>query len=393
MIRTFEGKTIVQRLFTYAACGLAFSVLLGLGLPVSTVAAGTILRPGNSLVIEAPAALDDHPVLEDPLTAPGVVTASACPTGRNDRQFVGEGYRFRVTGKCLDTSTNASVAYRLQNLVVPDGEVSLDVRTVSGADRARFRMYLRDQGDGGGGYAVTLDPVHGGATLSVLANNQVTVLAENTDITAWLAADGWNTLAMRTQGPNFWVLLNGVPIISASDSTFSSGGVFIALSRLGELEDTQEAVVVLRNLRVSRLAGGDQARVPTYQGPTAAPAPAAPAPSGAPWIGDVTFGLDPSGSGAVPSGGHLPIVDGSTVYAFFSWRNLPAGSQVGVTILFGRDTRSSYTFTPSQPSGRYRAGVARNASSEGGGIWDIKDFHVLITLNGQELARGDVTMD
>src|SRR3954465_1482839 len=132
MIRTFEGKTIVQRLFAYAAWGLAVSGLLALGLPASTVAARATPGPGNSAALEAPAALDEHPVLEDPLTAPGAVTASACPTGRNDRQFVGDGYRFRVTGKCLDTSTNASVAHRLQNLVVPDGEVSLEMRLVNG---------------------------------------------------------------------------------------------------------------------------------------------------------------------------------------------------------------------------------------------------------------------
>ena len=330
----------MQKFSAHVLWGLAISVLLALGLPMSPVAAEAMSRPEISLTLALPPAIDSQPVVEDPLTATGAVEASVCPTTRNDRQFVGEGYRFRVTGKCLDTSTNASVAYRLRNLVVPDGEVSLQMRVVSGAERARVRLYLRDQGDPGGGYSVTLEPGRGAATLAVLANNQVTVLAEQTNLAGQFTRDDWNTLAIRAQGSNLWVLLNGVPILSASDPTFSSGGVFIALARLGELGDDQETAVILRNLRVSRLAGGDRARVPTYQGPTTALALAAPAPSSAPWIGDLTFSLDPSGSKSVPSGGHLPIVEEGTVYAFFSWRNLPAGS-----------------------------------------------------LNGQEMARGDVIMD
>jgi len=75
----------------------------------------------------------------------------------------------------------------------------------------------------------------------------------------------WTTIAVRTQGPRLWLLLDNQPVLMASDATYADGVVWLALTRLGDPSDTQESAVTVRNLRVSQLATGDLARVPTYE--------------------------------------------------------------------------------------------------------------------------------
>jgi hypothetical protein len=83
---------------------------------------------------------------------------------------------------------------------------------------------------------------------------QAVTLASRSDLVTEINQDDWNEYAIRLHGPNIWVLLNGKLILSAADGELTDGGLSFGVRRLGNVEDDVEAAVVLRNLRVSRLA-------------------------------------------------------------------------------------------------------------------------------------------
>jgi hypothetical protein len=190
-------------------------------------------------------------VLEDPLTAPGSLSPGRCPTGRNVGQFVGEGFILKVTGKCSENDAVAIAAPPpIEGLNFSDGEVRLDVKAVSGHDRVAFVLGVRGQTQAAGSYQAIIMPGRGAAALTTGSSD----VAGRTGLGGRLAPDGWNSLAVRAQGPNLWVLLNDEPILSATDATYQSGSVFIGVRRLGDANDSSESAVVVRNLRVSSLA-------------------------------------------------------------------------------------------------------------------------------------------
>jgi hypothetical protein len=189
--------------------------------------------------------------LEDPLTAPGLLRAGRCPTGRNLGEFVGDGYILKVTGKCSENDPVAIAAPSpFQGLTFSDGEVRLEARAVSGHDRVAFVLGVRGQTPAAGSYQATIMPGRGVASLTTGTSE----VAMRTGLGGRLAPDGWNSLAVRAQGPNLWVLLNDEPILTTTDPAYQSGSVFIGVRRLGDANDSPESAVVVRNLRVSSLA-------------------------------------------------------------------------------------------------------------------------------------------
>ena len=365
------------------------------------VAARKCLALALSLALLAPrAAAQEAPppepgaaILEDPLTGPGAVRAADCPTGRNSRAFVPEGYLLRVTGRCTEASTTASVARLIEGLSIPDGEIRIELRAVSGAERARFRLSIRSDLDGNERYFVALEPARGLLQLVKGGREGDMVLGTRTDLAGLLSPDGWNSLAVRAQGPHLWLLVNDQLVLSAVDSAYDSGTVILALARLGSVDDDQETSVVVRNLRVSGLVGGDQARLPTYGGlrPLGVARPEA-SPFGPPWIGDLAFGYDPSGAGAVAAGGRLPLAEGSSLYCFFSWLDLPPRARIGIELRWGDELRASYSFTPPFPLGRTRVPVTTFTAASGGAHYAVDYFTVIFRLDGRELARGSIQL-
>ncbi len=256
---------------------MAFVLALTLGLSAPMAAAQEEPPPPEETpdrgpVYQAPTSAGDaaelgEPVLEDPLIGPGIVSASACPTLRNVRQFSGEGYLLKVTGNCTDEATTAIVGSPLERLTVRDGEIRLELRVISGLDRARFLVWARRSPDGNASYVLAIEPNRGAVQLFRSSPGRSTILAERGDQASALASNDWNRLALRMQGPNLWVFLNDEPVLSAVDSTLDTGGAAVSLRRVGNVDDDSEAAVVVRNLRVSRLAGGDEARAPLYRTP------------------------------------------------------------------------------------------------------------------------------
>jgi len=52
----------------------------------------------------------------------------------------------KVTGRCVMTATQAGTDTRVFSLVVPDGEIAMEVRAISGLEVAAFNLWFRDQG-------------------------------------------------------------------------------------------------------------------------------------------------------------------------------------------------------------------------------------------------------
>ena len=143
----------------------------------------------------------------------------------------------------------------IPDLVVPDGEIRLEAKTVSGHDRAGLSIAFRGRNDPLGAYELDVHPTQGGAALlKGQANAPAVQLALRGDLAGRISRDDWNEYAIRLDGPNIWILLNGQPILSASDPMLDRGWVSFGVHRLGSPDDNPETAMVFRNLRIARLA-------------------------------------------------------------------------------------------------------------------------------------------
>jgi hypothetical protein len=239
----------------------------GLGLTISFIL-------GAVLLVSAAAAQDNPPdvgvvILDDPLASPGVMPSGACQTGRGSREFVEEGYILKVRGKCSDRAGIAATQSFVRGLVFSDGEVRVEFKIVSGLERAVMNLYIRAHPANNVAYYARVSPARGIAQLQK-ANQDTptdTLLAERRDLSGQLAPEDWNSLAIRTVGSRLWLLLNDAPVLSVDEPSYDIGDVGVGVTRLGDVSDEEESAAVLRAFRVTALAEGDPARVPTYQRP------------------------------------------------------------------------------------------------------------------------------
>jgi hypothetical protein len=237
-----------------------WTIVLGLGLLSIAPVTRAQEAPGGE--IPTPPALGDV-VIDDPLSALNLLQPSHCPSNRGDGEFVGEGYILKLTGRCREGDAGAALPVDLRRLTVPDGDLALEVKPVNGLDRVRLLISIRVQPDGIGAYVVAVEPSRGTVELSSISAGATVVLAQRDDLASKVTAGDWNRLAVRAQGGTFWVLLNDQPILTATDAAYATGGARVTLVRTGAIDDAAEAALVLRNLRVSALAAGDQARLPS----------------------------------------------------------------------------------------------------------------------------------
>jgi hypothetical protein len=340
-------------------------------------------------------------VVEDSLAQAGLARAGVCASRKGVTKFVDEGWLLETTGRCTETSTSVGIGQRLDGLTLPDGEMRFELRVATGVDRTRLQLWFRDQGAQRDGYVLTVHPGQGVARIEHYnaETRQYTVVAERSDLVGVVAPTDWIALALRLEGSRAWLLLNETTVLSLEGLLLDSGGVAVYVNRAGDLDDEEPASLVLRNLRVASLAVSEANRDPTYQPPvatqSAAAQPAAQSPSGPPWVGDVSFGYDVSGAGAVPSGSRLPIVVSGTIYGFWSWRNVPPSSRMGYQILFNKEVVWQRDFVPSGPNGRARVQVVRFEGAGGTGQvdWSHIVCELVVTLDGREVVRGWVQPD
>ena len=81
-----------------------------------------------------------------------------------------------------------------------------------------------------------------------------------------------------------------------------------------------------------------------------------------------------------------------TIYAFFSYRNLPPGSKIGVRILWGTDTTSEFEVIPTSANRQGARLVVISYGSPSGGArapWG-SSVGVVLSLVAAEIVRGSV---
>jgi hypothetical protein len=203
----------------------------------------------------------------------GAPTPFTCPTGRASTEQTEGGYLLRVGGRCESSAASASVGPTIEGVQVADGEVRVEGLAQQGSDRAQIGIAYRRQVsvaslDGGDdGYYALAWPARGLVSLTRLRGRQATVLVQRTDLGPLMHPGDWNSLAIRTQGPNLWVFINDQLAVTAVDDTYARGSVGIFARRAGNLDDSGEIAVLTRNVRVSALVEGDPARVPVVAAP------------------------------------------------------------------------------------------------------------------------------
>ena len=249
-------------------------LVLALG-PTSAAAEVAGAQPPDAETSPAPLG---SAVVEDALLGPGLVVPFVCATGRGGRDFSDEGLAVRVHGRCGSAADMvASVGTRFSGLVVPDGEVRMEVRALAGADRLSFRVAFRTQQSDGLaiGYRVHVDPGVDAVTIVKQTADQSAPIARRTGIARRLGSGEWMAVSVRFEGPRIWLFLDDALVLNATDDSFLAGDAGFFVSRLGNPDDDAEVAVTVRNVRVSGLADGDPERLPRLG--EAAVSPPAPA--------------------------------------------------------------------------------------------------------------------
>lgn len=210
-------------------------------------------------------------ILENALTGPGITGIYSCASGRQKREFANDGLTLTISGGCQTEGEFPGSGVNVQNrLTMPDGEVRVDFRQLSGLDRTQVQIFLRTKNEPMfSGYGATLTPTRGRLDFGVSVNGQYKNLGSKNDLATIVKPDDWNTFAVRAQSQSFWVFLNDQMVFSTTDGSLDDGIANVVVRREGQpnAADTQEVSAVLRNLKVSAIAGGDQARRPVYTPP------------------------------------------------------------------------------------------------------------------------------
>ena len=222
------------------------------------VAVAVLLVPGAGAGITRAATPTVQDIPEPPalvaiyfqsdLTGPDVFPPDSCPTGGGIGENVDEGFKLTVRGRCVPGSSGAGVAVRARQIGMGDGEVSIDFKVETGAERAGLNLYVRIEGSTyvaaylgfGSGQAELFKREPSGNTL--LASTQGFGEVDPTN---------WNRVAMRVAGEEAWLLVNDVPILYGSGIPIQYGSVGMQVVREGDPDDGDEVAIVFRDLTLA----------------------------------------------------------------------------------------------------------------------------------------------
>ena len=81
--------------------------------------------------------------------APGMMPGRvSCISAKNIAEFVGEGFIIKIAGRCRPEATQAAIWLpSIPGLEIPDGEVRLEAKVVSGGDRTTLWIHVRERMD------------------------------------------------------------------------------------------------------------------------------------------------------------------------------------------------------------------------------------------------------
>src|SRR5829696_7205608 len=232
-------KNLTRTMIVFAL-GLALALVPSAEPRVGTaVAAG----PGLQEIPEAPAQAET--TFQSALTGPDVFEARTCPTGFASGQYVSEGLRLSVRGRCVQDAPAANLPLPAPRISMYDNDVSVGFKVVAGANRAGLNLYARVRDSANlmaaylnvGGNKVELIRRDSGVNRTLTGRVDLKELIDPTD---------WNWLALRVRGREVWLLLNDEPVLYSGDALDQVGGIGLGVAREGSLTDTSEVAVVFR---------------------------------------------------------------------------------------------------------------------------------------------------
>lgn len=369
---------------------------------IALLLCGALVAPVATAQDNPPPELGDI-VLEDPMTAAGAATITQCQTGKNPGQFGEDGLTLTINGSCFSNANSGFRGVQFAGLNVPDGEIRFDLRIISGYERLFLSIITRSTP--GAAASTVRRPSIGlnvGTDLARIGFHTSTAITRP-GLKSAIPADTWVNIAVRLQGPTAWLLIDDQPFMSFTDPEGGGdgAGLSIASIKTGTLDDGQDVVYMLRNLRVSGLAGSEIARLPsvgvaqtasqTSPQPAATRTPPRPTPMGEPWVGDIRFGYDPNGGDGVPDGGALRIQPLGTVLASVAWRNIPPGSTFTIETYMDEYPPRRNDVVMNQPQGQSRFPVLRLGAVDGAD-WVSTGVTLTVYVNGKEMASGHVIL-
>ena len=261
------------------ALGIVAFTGTAVGLPVAVAQDATPVPPptapmpasGSPTPIPMPVAFD--PSLPTPPAVTGGIGDSSmvntdifpsgrCMTGWARGESTDEGFRITVSGPCLETSETADIALPGRGVRMGDGDVAMDIKVISGAQRAAVSVYVRNTA--GKLVGATFNAATGEAKLFSFDTGTMTIIASRTDAQGLAIPSDWNRLAVRVRGSELWLLLNDDALLYAKDVVTEPGGIGIRLLREGSLDDEEETSVIFRGLTLSSVEGAGEGRGPVY---------------------------------------------------------------------------------------------------------------------------------
>ena len=183
------------------------------------------------------------------LTGTDIFQPGTCPTGRAGGGNVEEGFQVYVQGRCVDQHNAAYITVRGQEIGVGDGEVSIEFKVLSGADRAVINLFVRVQGVTYN--AAYLSFASDEVTLFKRERSGVSIVGTQIGL-GEIDPQNWNRLGLRFVGAETWLLLNDVPLLYGNDTLNQEyGGIGLQVERAGSPDDEDEVAIVFRDLALS----------------------------------------------------------------------------------------------------------------------------------------------
>ena len=213
--------------------------------------------------------------LNDPLTSPGALrepfrqTPGSCIGNRVEASFTSLGLAYRDEGRagCVAIDDHIRMIDGEEYVLFADGEVRFEVLMGEGKEFSGWNIQPRFVTPNKH-YLLLISNSNGWLEFKVVNDGMMWILGSRNDLREYLNENRWISISIRSYKYNHWILLDDQPVLYANDRSlgeygmFDSGVVrFIPLN--GSVLHTPERITgTVRNLRVSAMAEGDQARSP-----------------------------------------------------------------------------------------------------------------------------------